>query len=94
VSESDASPVATGDLSGIITDASGNPVPMVNLSLADLPKGAMAGSGGEYSVLDVPAGEHEVMAAYTSGRKTVRVEVLPDRRSSSTSSSTSRPASG
>lgn len=52
---------------------------MVHLSLADLPKGAMSGPGGEYSILDIPAGEHEVTAAYPGGRKSVRVEVLPDR---------------
>jgi hypothetical protein len=76
--ETELRPIATGDVTGIVRDASGTPVPMVNLSLEEIARGAMTGPGGEYSMRDIPAGEHEVTAAYPGGRKTVRLEVLPD----------------
>lgn len=69
---------ATGEVTGAVTDAAGEPVPMVALEIRDLQLGAMTGPAGEYSVRNVPPGEHVLRAAYPGGETEVTIEVFPD----------------
>ncbi len=62
----------TGKISGVVRDASGEPLPGVNVLLEGTGRGAATNFDGEYFVIGVPSGTYNV-AASLLGYQTVRV---------------------
>lgn len=63
---------------GVVTDAeSGDPLPGVNVTIAELQQGAATGVNGTYEITGVPAGTYEITARFVGFRtasETVTVE--------------------
>ena len=62
-------------LSGVISDAKGNPIPGVNVSIQNTTKGTATDADGKYVVSNLPNGETTVVASYI-GFKTVKTSVI------------------
>ncbi|WP_143536950.1 carboxypeptidase-like regulatory domain-containing protein, partial [Rubricoccus marinus] len=61
----DAGRQASGAIAGVITLAdTGEPVPGASIALVGTPRGAASNIDGEFTIADVPAGDHEVRVAY------------------------------
>ncbi len=63
----------TGTIEGAVTSAqSGEPLPGVNVVIADLNIGAATGPNGQYSIDQVPAGTHELTARFVGFQTATR----------------------
>jgi len=69
----------TGKIAGVVTDASGDPLPGVNVSLDGTMQGSVSDVDGFYAILNVRPGSYTVRATFigftTELRENVRVNV-------------------
>ena len=69
----------TGSLSGKVSDKNG-PLPSVNVFILNTNLGAGADGNGNYKIIGIPAGEHEVrFSAIGHQTKVIDVEIYPNK---------------